>query len=559
LLVIDDQVLTAHPSGSLLYYPIVQPWPQPDASVFARAEQLEFRRRDLTAAAGQYRRFAQSSDSLVRAAALLRLARVERKAERLEAALDAYKELASLGNTAVGDLPAELVARHALLPIVEQLFGADAVQRDARALRNDLHASRWQLNRAQYEFHAGETCRWADCAADSAWDGVIAKRALAAGVGWLWNRRSTLQGHGHELSWSDAQPVLSVRYGSADRTIALVGGAKHLMEDWIQPLTPLLREENVALAFHDVNGRELTPSIDSDQQTSATRTVADTRLPWTLSVASADPLSDFAQLEGRRQLMLLGLGTLALLVVVGLYAVMRGVSRELEVARLQSDFVAAVSHEFRTPLTSLRQLAELLSSGRVASEERRTRYYEVMERESGRLHRLVEGLLDFGRMEAGALEFKWETVTPSELVQRVVMEFETERGESGREMELTADDTVSSVRADSEALGRAVWNLLDNAVKYSPDHTRISVSVSQADGNVEISVRDEGVGIPPAEREAIFRKFVRGTSSDGRGTKGTGIGLAMVKHIVAAHRGEIRVESEVGRGSAFTISLPVEE
>jgi len=195
----------------------------------------------------------------------------------------------------------------------------------------------------------------------------------------------------------------------------------------------------------------------------------------------------------------------------------------------------------------------------VASEERRARYYEILERESARLHRLVEGLLDFGRMQAGALEFSWERVTPSDLVRSVVTEFETELSDSGYHIKMTTGAARTVVRADPEALGRAVWNLLDNAVKYSPDCKTISVSVSQVDGNVAIAVRDEGVGIPPAERGVIFEKFVRGTSSDGRGTKGTGIGLSMVKHIVDAHGGEVRVESEVGQGSTFTILLPVEE
>jgi len=162
-------------------------------------------------------------------------------------------------------------------------------------------------------------------------------------------------------------------------------------------------------------------------------------------------------------------------------------------------------------------------------------------------------------MEAGALEFNWERVTPSELVRRVVTEFETEQGENGCQIEFTADEAAPSVRADAEALGRAVWNLLDNAFKYSPDRTTVRVDVSQEQGRVAIAVGDQGVGIPPAEREAIFQKFIRGTTSDGRGTKGTGIGLAMVKHIVEAHGGEVQVESAVGQGSTFTILLPVEE
>jgi signal transduction histidine kinase len=276
-------------------------------------------------------------------------------------------------------------------------------------------------------------------------------------------------------------------------------------------------------------------------------------------VASSDPRADFAQLAERRRLLLLGLATLTLLLLVGLYAVTRGVSRELEAARLQSDFVAAVSHEFRTPLTSLKQLAELLSSGRVSSEERRAQYYQVMERESGRLHRLVEGLLDFGRMEAGALEFHWEKVAVVDLVRNVVTEFEAEVAEDGCSIELTDNGSAATARVDVEALSRAVWNLLDNAVKYSPECHTVWVDVRSEDARVAVAVRDRGVGIAPGESQAIFRKFVRGTTADGCGAKGTGIGLAMVQHIVEAHGGEIRVDSEVGQGSAFTILLPAQE
>jgi signal transduction histidine kinase len=278
-----------------------------------------------------------------------------------------------------------------------------------------------------------------------------------------------------------------------------------------------------------------------------------------MHVTSSDPRADFAQLAERRRLLLLGLATIALLLLVGLYAVTRGVTRELEAARLQSDFVSAVSHEFRTPLTSLKQLAELLSSGRVASEERRARYYQVMERESGRLHRLVEGLLDFGRMEAGALEFHMERVSVRDLVRDVVTEFEAEVADDGLKVELRDNEFAATAVVDVEAMGRAVWNLLDNAVKYSPDCQTVWVDVARDDTRVTIAVRDKGVGIPSAELGTVFNKFVRGSSSSGRGTKGTGIGLAMVRHIVEAHGGEVRVESQVGRGSTFTILLPIEE
>jgi len=559
VLVFSDNELLAYPNGRLLYYPVTRPVPEADASLFARGEALEFRRQDLPAAARAYRRIAQSPDSLVRAGALLRLGRTEKKARRFDEALDAYDELANLDGTQVLGLPSALVAREARLSVLEGLSRADDLGGEADALRADLQTGRWRLTRAQYEAYTAEVCQWTDCEQGAGTTATSAEHALAAGAEWLWNRRSAIDGDGYELARLEGHPALVVWHHSADRMTALVGGSPHLAEDWIGALESLLEEQSVTVAFSDMSGNTLTAPVDAESQLLITRTVTDTRLPWTLHVASADPAADFTQLGERRRLMLLGLATLALFVMVGLYAVMRGVSRELEAARLQSDFVAAVSHEFRTPLTSLRQLAELLSSGRVGSDERRAKYYGIMERESGRLHRLVEGLLDFGRMEAGAVEFRQERLTPSDLVRDVVSDFEAEVGESGYHVELTEDETTPSVRVDREALGRAVWNLLDNAVKYSPEATTVRVGVSRDAEGVAIAVSDEGVGIPAAERDSVFEKFVRGTSSDGRGTKGTGIGLAMVRHIVEAHGGEVRVESEVGQGSTFTILLPVEE
>ncbi|UCD25083.1 MAG: hypothetical protein JSW51_03935, partial [Gemmatimonadota bacterium] len=326
VLIIGKAGIAAHPRGRLLYHPATKPEPRTEPSVFAGAETLEFRTRDLTAAAREYRRLAQQPDSQIRAGALLRLARVELKAEHFDVALDAYHELRSLGSVEVAGLPAELVARHACLSIEEQ-FEPDDLQANAEALRNDLNTGRWHLTRAQYEFYVSETCRLTDCSADSIADDMAAKQGLAAGTEWLWNQRGTLEGHGHDITWDDGQPVFAVWHGSAERTVALLGGATHLAEDWIGALSPLLDEQGVAITLSDVSGRDLTKSIDSDLQPAVTRTVAVTRLPWTLTVVSADPLNDFAQLEDRRRLMLLGLAVLALLVLVGLYAVTRGVSR----------------------------------------------------------------------------------------------------------------------------------------------------------------------------------------------------------------------------------------
>jgi signal transduction histidine kinase len=562
LVVMEGNGVQAYPRARLLYYPVLPQPDEPPASVFASGESFEFRDHDFVAAARVFRRIAQSEDWAVRAGALLRLARAERKANRLDGALDAYAELAGLESISVEGLPADLVALSASLDLLSEMSRRDELQSRAAAVYHDLHGGRWLLTRAQYEFYLGRICRWMPC--DSDGDAgtnarVESMRTLAAGVEWLWSRVVANSGDSSGTRWIDGRPALLVWRGSADRTVALVGGVQHLEQDWLAALEPLSERHQIEVALADISGNDLTSRLVKEAPLQATRTMADTRLPWTVHVTSADPGADFAQLGERRRLMLLGLATLGLFVLVGLYAVTRGVTRELEAARLQSDFVAAVSHEFRTPLTSLQQFAELLSSGRITSEEDRNRYYKVMERESGRLHRLVEGLLDFGRMEAGALEFHWEQVAIGGLVRSVVTEFESEMADNGYRVELTDDGSAATARADVEALSRGVWNLLDNAVKYSPECKTVWVDVKCEDGQVAIAVRDRGVGIPLEEQKSIFEKFVRGASPDGRATKGTGIGLAMVRHIVDGHGGEIRVASEPGVGSTFTILLPLED
>jgi signal transduction histidine kinase len=229
------------------------------------------------------------------------------------------------------------------------------------------------------------------------------------------------------------------------------------------------------------------------------------------------------------------------------------------VSRLQSEFVATVSHEFRSPLTAMRQLSEILALGRVPSEERRQKYYDTLVAETRRLQRLVETVLNFGRMEDGARRYRFEETDAGDVVEGVVSEFAPELAASGRRIEVSRPSGPCPVQADPEAIALAVRNLLDNALKYSPDEPAVFVSWGREDDAVAIRVRDEGMGIPAGEQRMIFQKFVRGRAAIAANVKGTGVGLAMVRHIVRAHGGDIRVASAPGEGSTFTMRLPARQ
>lgn len=285
----------------------------------------------------------------------------------------------------------------------------------------------------------------------------------------------------------------------------------------------------------------------------ATRAASATGLPWTLHLFAPD--SDGSRPSPRRPLLLLTFGVVAFVLATGWYFILRAITNELRVARLQSDFVAAVSHEFRSPLTSLSHIADMLAHDRFPSEELRRTSFGILVRDTDRLRRLVEGLLDFGRFDAGAAALQLESIDMAMLVRTTVSDFQERVMADGFTIELAAAEGIRA-RGDREALVRAVWNLLDNAVKYSTERRTVWVEVIRQSDCVLIVVRDQGIGIPVEEQRKIFDRFVRGADSKTRRIAGTGIGLAVVRDIMRAHGGEACVISEPGQGSCFTLILP---
>jgi signal transduction histidine kinase len=554
-----------YPSGRLLAYPGLPAFEGTTPSAFAAAERLEFRTRNLDSAAAVYSDLANSSGRDLRAGALLRLGRTLRKAGKHPEALAAYRRLGDLDSADAGGVPAGLAGRYAALELLEPLPPTQSSRAEAESLLTDLLTGRWRLSRSAFEYHL--------TAVRNRLDGGTPPRALPSSARgteapiltlavdslWAeWAGAGAVRSVGRRVLVIDSTPVLAIWRSEPGKWFAWLATVTHLEGSWRPELDSVLQRDGVQAGVKDSSGMRMLSDLVPETEPELVHSLAELGLPWFVEVARLDRTSDDEGLADRRRILLAGLLVAASLALVGTYAVTRAVGRELHVARLQSDFVSAVSHEFRTPLTSLRQLTELLSSDRVATEERRRTYYDVLRRESLRLHRLVEGLLDFGRMEAGRREYRLEPVDAGELVRGVVGEFQAEPACAGHRISLELPPPPCGVRADREALARALWNLLDNAVKYSPDAAEIVIAVARENGRVAIEVRDRGPGIPEAEQQSIFEKFVRGTAAHTSGARGTGLGLAMVRTIAGAHGGQVRVSSAVGEGSTFTLVLPAE-
>jgi signal transduction histidine kinase len=305
----------------------------------------------------------------------------------------------------------------------------------------------------------------------------------------------------------------------------------------------------------DADDRRLAGASGPPAPTAISRVIAGGGNVWTLRLWPDDTSPSIA--GGRQRTLMAAMASWLLFVWGATDLMARAGRREADAARLQSDFVAAVSHEFRSPLTTMRQMAEMLDTNRVPGEPRRREYYRVLVSETARLQQLVETILNFGRMEAGAEPYQVGDVGVEELVESALADIRMLPGTAERQVQVDGPPEPVGLSGDRDALRLALRNLLDNAIKYSPADTPVRVRWSVDDSRVSIAVIDEGAGIPDSEKATIFHKFVRGHAARASRVAGTGVGLAIVQRIAAAHGGEVRLQSAAGRGSTFTLVLPI--
>jgi two-component system phosphate regulon sensor histidine kinase PhoR len=251
--------------------------------------------------------------------------------------------------------------------------------------------------------------------------------------------------------------------------------------------------------------------------------------------------------------------TLVATTVAGSAATLIVVQRESRVARLQTDFVNKVSHDLRTPLTSIRMFVETLQMGRLSDEVRQAEALAIIADETARLSTLINRLLDWARMESGRRRFELERQPLRPIIEDALHAFEPQRLTHPVELTRQLPDDLPEVVADREALSGALIDLLFNAHKYTGPDKRITVSAVRTGPVVVVTVADNGPGIALPDQKRIFDKFYRARDPLQRSIEGSGLGLAMVKHIVGAHGGKIAVSSQVGQGAAFAITLPAAE
>lgn len=277
---------------------------------------------------------------------------------------------------------------------------------------------------------------------------------------------------------------------------------------------------------------------------------------WTVRIGyETGDIDQIVQREGMQQRWAWVL--VGLVAVVGSVLTARGTAREMRLSEMKSEFVASVSHELKTPLAKIQLFADTLESGRARSPEKANAYHRVISTQARKLSHLIGELLDFSRIEAGVKQYALEEIDLRAVLRTSIEMFDHEFSKDDYVVEIILPDRDVPVLGNGEGLQQVFENLISNALKYSPRERYLRVVLSTAGARALVEVADRGIGIPRREQQKIFTKFYRTTGALAMAATGSGIGLAIVVHVLRAHGGRISVASVPGQGSTFTVELPL--
>lgn len=572
----------------------IQPRPADLERIIDEAEQNEFQLKNYARALELYQSALSTTLSGdTKADLLMRQARVYARMGKLAQAVKTFEVVAKRyrNSRLPGGLPSGLAARLELVRLT--LRGGNSTLAGSRLseLYQDLLSGFWSLNRSQFRFvrnkieslafEFSEPVRPVDSdtyrmiealgrRADSLvfrTDYLLEVSAAALSIildstrvaidSVVSRRRLIVAANGKRTMLTIA--IAAEHRSDADAAVGAIIDQDKLATTVLPRLTESLSlGDNTALMIKSENKATVYGASPPAGSRLTTAIPFEGRFPsWTVEIYQIDPHFFESLITGRQSFYIYALITVMLAMIFGAIMTTRMMSRELELARMKSDFVSTVSHEFRSPLTSIRQLAEMLQSGRVLSDERRKRYYDVILEQSERLSLMVGNILDLARIDEQRFNLEYEQVDMKQLLNSIVVRARQQGGEEEIPIGLNIDDNLPPVFVDPGAITHIMTNLIDNAIKYSSERPKVTIAAHADHHNIVITVEDQGVGIPKGETEKVFERFYRTGDEFTRKVKGSGLGLALVRELVYAHGGTIKLSSEPHKGSTFTIRLPL--
>jgi len=331
---------------------------------------------------------------------------------------------------------------------------------------------------------------------------------------------------------------------------------KSIAEKLIQELDP---DASFNVKIENNEGRLIYSKAMNDESSYLSFAFPDNLPQWKLLLSENKPGFIATLLTAGSGIYLVIFILIALLMVLGFLFTLYTLNEELRLNKMKSEFISNVSHELKSPLTSIRMMTEMLHQKRVQTEERKSTYYSVMMEESERLSHLIDNILDFSRMEDERKKYNFIDLDMDDLLLKFVESLRESIQEAKFNIRYSCPDQVPIIKADKNALLQVVYNLVDNAIKFSGTSRNIDIKLFSKEDELLICVQDYGIGISSKDQKKIFDRFYRSEVSQQMGIKGSGIGLTIVKKIIEAHNGSLTLESKANEGSTFCVHLPLKK
>ena len=313
----------------------------------------------------------------------------------------------------------------------------------------------------------------------------------------------------------------------------------------------------INVKIEDNNGRLIFSRVIQEENGYLIFPFPENLPPWNLLLSENKPGFIATLMNAGSGIYLVIFILIVLLMVLGFVFTIYTLNEELRLNKLKSDFISNVSHELKSPLTSIRMMTEMLSHNRVQTEERKSAYYITMLEESERLSHLIDNILDFSKMDDDRKKYDFIDLDMDELLLKFLESTRERLSEPGFDIRYSSSDRIPLIHADKNAILQVLYNLLDNAIKFSGTSRQIDLSLFSKDDELQLCVKDYGIGISVKDQEKIFDRFYRGDEPQQMGIRGSGIGLTIVKKIVEAHGGHLTLESRTDEGSTFCVHLPI--
>jgi signal transduction histidine kinase/tetratricopeptide (TPR) repeat protein len=559
-----------------------------------RAENAEFRHQNYRDAIASYEELmTKTSDPGLRAFLLARIGRCHLKAKNFQKGAEAYNKVLEIcpRDVTAEDIPLGVIAWSQLRTLYLTNGNKEKASGSLLSFLRDLLDSKWPLTKSQFTFYTKDTktrikALFEELDVTGKGDQIryqldeldrLEKERLkltrileTVNVRIIprFDVKNTETGNQSDKffrvseSSDDALVLVSIVRLDEQHAFGVILNPGILAQKLVPPDRKAFRmREGWYLQVTDqsgnvVAGQDVASMKPSTPQQTFTGTFTGSFPPWKINIYQTDLDAPKTQYRLRMIIYISSVLTVIAALFLGGFMAIKGTAKELRLAALKTDFAATVSHEFRTPLMSIRYLAELLQRGRVPDDSRKQQYYETITNESERLSRLVENILDFSKIETGVKEYRMEATDIAAVAANVAARFRQQAGLKSFNMETEIAEDMPKIIADKDAVSRALFNLLDNAVKYSGDSPQVWLRGWYDPNQIFFEVADNGIGISRSEQQKIFQKFYRSEQALAGNARGSGIGLTLVDHIVKAHGGRVLLESEPGRGTTVRIQLP---